>query len=461
MDLTALHAAITGRWPRHLETIRDFVRQPSIGASGEGTVECAGMVRDAIARLGGTAELVPIGRWPIVYGRLDVGAEKTVLVWSKYDVMPVDEPGWVVPPFGAEIREWHDLGDCLLGRGAVDTKGSLQGFLNAVATLVELDALPVNLIFVIEGEGEAGSGGMAEFVDTHRAELEAADVALVPFFTQEPDGSAAPNLGVKGLVTIELRSVGGEWGGPAGFDVHGGHAAWLANPAWRLVKALATMVGPHDEVLIDGYADGAIGPDPDDERLLAELDGMFDLDDQLKICGARRFKYDGPASVLAHHEQFDPTCNISGIRSGYTGEGFKTLVPHEAIARMDLRLVPGMRPETVLGAMRRHLDERGFTDIEIVPGEQYPASKVPLSDPYAQAMVRMYGEHGVPTTVMPMKSGCAPLYLFSEVLGVPWVMAGLGHGGGQHTSNEYVTVQGLLDFEKSIVTLLVGFARVG
>lgn len=461
MDVAELHQLVERDFDEHLTAIQASLRQESIGATGVGMAEMAQHCQAQIERFGGTVRLAEFGRYPIVYGSVDAHTDKTLLVWGKYDVMPADEPDWVVPPFSATIRDWDGLGPCVISRGAVDTKGPLQAFFNAVALLVEHEALPCNLILVLEGEGEGGSAGMAPFIDYYKEELQAAEAVIVPFCTQERDGSAAPNLGVKGLIQVELISQGGEWGGPAERDVHGGNASWLANPSWRLIHALASFVSVDEKVLIDGYAEGAYPPDEDDEALLTGLNGHFNLADQLRENGAYRFKVEGPPSEVVRHQLFDPTCNISGLTSGYTGPGFKTLVPQRATARMDLRLVPGMRPERVLSALRTHLDSHGFTDVRFEATHQYPASKVPYTNPYVQAALAMYYAHGVDTTVMPLKSGCAPLYLFSEVLQRPWVMAGLGHGGGQHSSNEYVTVHGLADFEKSMVTLLWGMSGKG
>ena len=157
--LDEVHRLIEASYPAHLDSIREFLRMPSISADGTGIRETGEAVKGFIEELGGRAEIVPTAGQPAVYGELSLGKPKTLLVFSSYDVVPAEEEEWVVPPFSAEIVELPHLGRCLVSRGVYDTKAPLLGFLNAVRAIQEVDELPVNLKFVIEGGEEQGSKG--------------------------------------------------------------------------------------------------------------------------------------------------------------------------------------------------------------------------------------------------------------------------------------------------------------
>lgn len=460
MNTSELHARIDALFDQHLEAVKEFIRMPSISHTGEGMAATAAFCQELIAELGGTSTLEHVGgEYPIVYGRLDVGSNRTIAMYGMYDVQPADEDDWMVEPFAAEVRELPGLGECIVARGAVNTKAPLRAFFNVLELLVEAGSLPFNVIFMIEGEEERGSASMPPFVAKYAEELAEAEAILFPFFTQEANGDSVFNLGVKGAMHFELVSKGGDWGGPRSHDVHGGQASWIASPAWRLVSALATLVDADERIIVPGFYDDVIPPTPEDEELLAALETKQNLPAQLSRYDAARFKHEGSVTDQMRHLLFDPTLNISGLFSGYTGPGFKTLLPHKATARIDIRLVPGMKPERVIELVRQHLDDSGFPDIEVTAGG-YQASKIPVTNPFAQAALRTYERHGHQPAVWPILHGCAPFYLFTDVLNRPLIMCGLGHGARQHSSNEYITVEGIRDFEKSMVTLIEEFAAV-
>ncbi|NLG68580.1 MAG: M20/M25/M40 family metallo-hydrolase [Firmicutes bacterium] len=445
-----------------LEAVRAFLRTPSVSYTGEGIQETAEQVAGFVRALGGQARVVPTAGHPIVYGRLAQGAPHTVLVYGMYDVMPADEPNWSSDPWGAEIRELPRLGPSIIARGAVNTKGPLAAFFRAVAGYqAAAGRLPVNLIFAIEGEEEMGSRHFLPFVEAHAEELKAAQAVLFPFFSQDEEGVPWLTLGTKGIVYFELECRGGDWGGPTERGIHGSYNAWVANPAWRLVQALATMVDADEQVRVEGFFDGA-EPLPEEERRLLEeqvASGRLDERPFMAFEHVRRFKGGLRGLPLWERLFAQPQLNIDGIVGGYVGEGTKTLLPHRALAKMDVRLVPRMDPERVAQAIRAHLDRHGYADIEMRVLNTYPWSKVSLHEPAVQAMVETYQEMGAPPQVWPLNPGSAPYYVFERVLGMPYVTGGMGHGGRQHSTDEYCTVQGVLDFEISMVRWLHGLAR--
>jgi acetylornithine deacetylase/succinyl-diaminopimelate desuccinylase-like protein len=163
----------------------------------------------------------------------------------------------------------------------------------------------------------------------------------------------------------------------------------------------------------------------------------------------------------------DPTLNIDGLWSGYTGEGTKTILPHVATAKMDSRLPPGVEPEAVYAMIRKHLDTNGFKDIVIRPMSGYPAASTSVEAPLVQAMLGVMTKYGAQVRVSPWLAGSAPFYQFTRTLGLPFVFGGLGHGTGAHAPDEFMLIHpapgvkaaGLADIEKSYVDILHALAE--
>lgn len=462
MDTSRVFELLTTGFEKDLDDVRAFLRMPSISYTGEGIKETADAVKGWIESLGGSAELVsvPGGFHPVVYGKVESGAPHTLLIYGMYDVMPADEPGWIAPPFGAEIHDWDGLGPCVINRGAVNSKGPLAGFFTTLRAIKKVNGkIPLNLIFVIEGEEEYGSRSLPKFFSMHLDELKKAEAVLFPFFGCDKQGTPGIRLGTKGLIYFELTSRGGDWGGPVERGVHGSNNVWIASPVWRLIKALGTMIDDEQRIVVDGLLDDVRKPTAEDIELCEVLGKSPDASRELEAYNARKFKWDLRGTELYLHAQTQPQLNIDGIFGGYTGPGTKTLLPHEATVKMDVRIVPNMDPDKVVKAIRDHLDRRGYKDIEMKVINKYPWSKVSVQEPIVQALINACKDLGAEPAVYPLNIGSAPFYLFDRALGIPYVFGGLGHGTRQHSSNEYFTVKGLLDFEKSMVLTLDNYLK--
>ncbi|MGI8854898.1 MAG: M20/M25/M40 family metallo-hydrolase [Thermomicrobiales bacterium] len=458
-----VHAYIDEHWDAHLDAVRDFVRQPSISADGTGMAECARMLVRWIERLGGTGEIVPTEGWPVVYGRIDAGAPHTILLYGMYDVQPVLGESWVVgDPFGGEILVPSfapELGPCLINRGVMNQKGPLVNTLLALEALKKVNGkLPLNVIFMVEGEEEMGSKHLPDFVAANRERLKA-DAAFFGFLSQDMNGKVLSYLGVKGILFMEFTARGGDWGGPTVRAVHGSNAVWYGNPAWRLTQALSSMITTDQKhILIDGFYDEVEPADAHDEALLATLAPTLDPDEQLQSDEVRRFKYDLDGVPLLRKYLYQPTLNIDGIVGGHWQEGTKTIIPHEAKAKVDVRVVRNMDPARTFERIRAHLDTHGFGDIEVEILDSYKWAKTRIDDAPVGAMIDTYRQFGHEPEIWPHLAGSAPFYLFTdnEWLNIPVVMGGLG--GRVHSPNEYATVQGLKESQQWIAVYFLNLA---
>ncbi len=461
-EIKAVLDYLEDNFEKDLLAIRKFLRMKSISATGEGIRETADAVKEMIEETGGRAELIETPGNPIVYGKLDEGAEYTLLIYSMYDVLPAEEPDWISDPWEAEIHPFRDYGDCIIARGAVNTKGPTAAFFRALQAYRKvMGKLPVNLVFLIEGEEELSSKSLQEFLEVNKEKFAGCDAMFFPSFGEE-NRIASIFMGVKGIISFELKAKGGAWGGPTDRGIHGAFAAWVGNPVWRLIKALSSMVGKDEkEILVDGFYDGILSLDREKEEALTASRDLLDEQEWKTAYDVDKFKWELEGLELWKKMLTVPTLNIDGIKGGYIGEGSKTLLPHEATVKMDIRLVPGMDPNAMLGKLRKHLDSLGYEDIEITEyGKAYYPSSVPYYSSSVQTLKRMYELMGVRPQIWPWNPGSAPYYLFEKILGIPYVTGGMGHGSRQHSSNEYCTVKGVLDFEKSMIYYLRLFPEI-
>ena len=468
-DHADVYAHIDGNLDAHLANIQRWLRQPSISAQNVGVLDMAEMLRGDLEAMGfAEAELVPTDGHPGVWGYYDAGVDKTLAVYLMYDVQPVNPEDWESPPFEANLVD-HELGTVIMARGATNQKGPQRAFLNALQSIIEVEgSLPVNIMIAADGEEELGSPNYHQVVAAYEDRLRSADGALFPFNSQRPDGAISVILGVKGILYVEMTATGGDWGGPANAEIHGSYKAIVDSPVWRLIKALDSMTSPDgNTILVDNYYDGILPP-TDEESLLINA-GIEQRNDAMlqDMLGVSRWIDDvtGTAAVIEY--LYQPTLNIDGIWGGYTGEGVKTILPHTASAKVDSRLPPGLDPDEALEKIRAHLDANGFSDIEVRKLSGYPASQTSVDTGAVQAALSVFKKHATDVVVQPRIAGSAPFYLFTELLGLPLVPAGMGFGTGAHAPNEIMLVEpaegvevaGLADIEKAYVDFIFALAE--
>jgi acetylornithine deacetylase/succinyl-diaminopimelate desuccinylase-like protein len=442
----------------HLERLQRYIRQPSVSAENRGIEETAAMVAREINELGGVGRVMPAKEFPIVDGRFDVGAARTVVVHSMYDTTPAEEPNWSVPPFeGRRVAQFENVGDCIVGRGAEDTKGPLTTVLNAIAAYRDAGVkLPCNIIMLLEAS-ELGSGSLPGYVAEHARELSRADVCFWPWHTQRSDGTQVVFLRLKGIVTLKLRCRGGDWGGPRGAEMHGAHSTWVASPAHRLAAALASMKTPDDhDVAIEGFYEGRVPPTPGDEALVKKLVARIDAAKLRADLNIARFKQDTLEAAI-RAKCFQSEFNVAGLKSGYVSEtGHKVIVPHEAVAALDMRPLDGMTVEGMISAIRRHLDKHGYPDISVELMNGYVGSGSPPEDWAVKAMLATYADCGIDPEVWPRESLAIAAKLFTD-LGMSWIGTVPGHANRRHSANEYIQVAG---YKKAIEYTIRLFSRL-
>jgi len=454
----------------HLTRLQEFLRQPSVSAENYGVRDCAELLKSYLKSLGcKNARLIETGSFPVVYGEYDAHAEKMLLIYMMYDTQPFEGENWTSPPLEARLVDIKPFGKCVIARGAINSKGPLIAFINALESILAVgDEIPVNLKFVAQGDEELGSLHFTKFVEDHKEMLGRADALFGPEASQDEKGKVIMTLGCKGIEYVELECSGKLWDrGPTEFDIHSSDKSWVDSPAWRMIHALATMTSNDgNKILIEGWYDNVKPPSKEDLELIDKLVETFDEEAVKHEMKVNRFIKDLHGKKLLLQYLYSTTLNIDGIWGGYTGPGSKTVLPHKVTVKIDARLVPNQSPEEVIPKIRRHLDKHGYGDIAIRPMDPYNWFKTSVKEPLVQATIQAYRKLGYEPEIWPLGAWSVPYHLFTrKPLHLPFVDAGLGHGGRAHAPDEYFVIEGnekvagLARCEKSFATILDTYAK--
>lgn len=471
-DLKAIQLEIDKRHDEAIHRLQDWIRQPSIAAENRGMSEgCDHMMRLLRDAGFGHVEKVPTDGHPGVFATLDAGAPKTVGIYFMYDVKQADPKEWSSPPFEAALVDKPELGKVVMGRGAVNQKGPESSFIAALhAIRAAGKKLPVNLVLVAEGEEEIGSPHFPQIVRRPEvlAALKPCMGIFMPSAEQDLDGTVTMTLGAKGVVELELVSSGERWGRGPKHDLHSSNKARVDSPAWHLVEALVTLVSPDgNDPAIEGFADKARPVSVQEKQMIATAAQRLNEAVAKKQMGVERWVHDVSWEQALELLMSRPTVNIEGLVGGYTGPGGKTILPHRAVAKIDMRLVPDMKASEALAALKAHLAKHGFGDIEVNMTGGYDPNSTPADAALVRAQTAVYKTHSIDPILLPRSAGSWPGYVFTdEPLHLAAGHFGLGHGNGAHAPDEYYViesknekVQGIDGAVKSFVEYLYEVAR--
>ena len=332
----------------------------------------------------------------------------------------------------------------MIGRGAVNQKGPQSALLAALHAIRGAGQKPpVNLVLVAEGEEEIGSPHIRQLAGRPevKAALSRCSGVFMPSAAQDAEGTVTVSLGAKGVVELELVSSGEKWGRGPRKDVHSSTRAILDSPAFHLVQALATLVTADGDPAIDGFAATARPATAAERALLDTAASRLSEAVYKRSLSADRWAHDLPFRAALERLVGAPTVNIEGLVAGYTGPGGKTVLPHRAVAKLDLRLVPGMTYDGAITALRAHLQKHGFGDIEVNATGGYDPTETSPDAPLIRAQLETYRRDRLDPVLWPRNAGSYPGYVFTGDLGIAAGHFGLCHGSGAHAPDEYFVVE--------------------
>lgn len=450
-DWSAIDRHIDAHVDSYLAQLGRLVAQPSISAQNKGITECAALVATMLDEHGYSSRIMPTAGYPMVYGDATGDQDKTLLFYLHYDVQPPEPLElWDSPPFEMTLRD-----EKAFARGISDDKGHIIVRLAALNALKEVTgSLPCNVKFAVEGEEEIGSPSIDAWVRDN-TDLLSADACVWEFGSIDHAGSPTIALGVRGIWYIELEVE------TANKDLHSGlGGSVFPNAAWRLIWALNSIKGADERILIPGFYDDVRPPTARDLELLEKLPNHGA--NWKEAYGIDAFIGEANEGMaLKTQSLFQPTCTVNGLTSGYQGEGGKTIVPCKARAKLDFRLIPNQDPAKIAVALRKHLDDSGFSDVKMIQRGGYPPAKVDPDDPFVQLTSETAKEvFGRPAVLEPMIGGSGPMASFVNYLKLPIVTAGIGYPDSRvHAPNEHIRLDYFVKGIKHTARIIARFAE--
>ena len=443
----------------HLEELKAFLRFPSISTQPEHAPDldsCAEWLREKLSAIGLTAAVYSTPGSPVVVARSAYDpAKRTVLIYGHYDVQPAEPLGsWTTPPFEPRVEEGR-----VYARGAADNKGQiLAHILGAAETLREHGELPVNVIFLIEGEEEIGSPNLAEFLQEHREEL-ACDLVAISDTAMAPGNKPALTYALRGIAAMELIVRG-----PAR-DLHSGlFGGAVANPATVVSRLLASLHDAEGRVRIPGFYDDVRSLAPWERVAAAELEAATGGDEAIRELAGVTELVGEEGFTTTERIGARPTAEVNGIGGGYQGAGTKTVLPKEAFAKLTFRLVADQDPAVILAAAEEYLRRQTPPGVllEIVTGHAGAAYQSDPNSPDGLAARKaLAGAFGAEPLLLRDGGSIPILATLKEILGVDSYLLGLANPDSRiHSPDENMLVENFLGGIRMSRLLLAELGRL-
>ncbi|MGQ0680533.1 MAG: M20/M25/M40 family metallo-hydrolase [Actinomycetota bacterium] len=447
-DFGNIRARVAAGMPRYLDQLKQACAIPSVSTEGRGLADMTDWLENRLKELGASVLRLSVPGSPdALLGEIPGSGNRTLMIYDHYDVQPVGPLHlWDSPPFEPTEKDGK-----LFARGAADNKGDLIARLAALEIYQQLYGdLPFTVKFFIEGEEESGSVYFERICIEHSSLLRADDCVWEGGWF-DLDGRPEMYYGCKGLLYLELRlkRLTG--------DQHSSIAVYAPSAPWELLRAVGSLKDDQGNICIKGFHDRIVGPGPRERELLAAI--PFNEQAQKQRLGIDSFVRGLTGTKLVEELLYAPTANIDGFHSGYTVPGGqKTVLPAEAIAKVDFRLVPDQDGEEIAGLVRQHLVDHGFGHVEAKVLSHENPSRSPLDSRLgraAEAAATLWFDQ--PLTIYPYMWATGPMFPIAQGLGIPICSPpGVGRPDSNlHAPNEHIWI---CDFNQ-IIGYTVAYLR--
>lgn len=434
----------------YFEVLRTLIAKKSIFAQQIGLHDVASYLGEIFANVGAEVTIDETYTAPFIIAKFKSPnpEAKTLIFYNHYDTVPADNDQiWTEDPFKLSVRKGY-----MYGRGVDDDKGHITARLTAVRKyLRECGDLPVNVTFIIEGAEESASTDLEKYLAKYRDQLLPADLLVWEQGSKNILGQLEVTGGNKGIITFDLSVSSAE------VDIHSKFGAVIESASWYLLNAISSMRADDGRILIAGIYDQVIPPN-EREMTLVENYALENSDHLRQLYGLRLPTLKKERRDFLRTYYFEPALSIEGLSSGYQGQGVKTILPAQATAKMEMRLVPGLTPEYVFEKINTHLRSHGFEHIKVTYTLGEESYRSDMSDPAILNVIQLAETFYRPgVSVLPTAAGTGPMHMIYQALGVPMIAFGLGnpnsrdHGGDENVSlaDYYTHIQLVKELIKS------------
>ncbi|MBF0775936.1 peptidase M20 [Streptococcus azizii] len=418
----------------YFEKLKVLISKKSIFAQQIGLLDVAIYLKDMFEEAGAEVILDDSYAAPFVMATFSspVPDAKTLIFYNHYDTVPADEDQpWTAKPFEVSVRDGY-----IYGRGVDDDKGHITARLSAVQKYLENHPfLPVNIVFIMEGAEESASVDLDKYLKKYQSHLAAADLLVWEQGSRNSLGQLEIAGGNKGIVTFDVFVKS------ADLDIHSSYGGVIDSASWYLMAALQSLRDGNGRILVDGIYEQVEEPNEREIALVEEF-ALASSQSLTDVYGLTLPTLVTERSAFLKRLFFEPSITIEGFSTGYLGQGVKTILPAQASAKMEVRLVPGLDPYDVLDKIRKHLARHGFDKVEVTFTLGEKSYRSDMSAPAIVNVIELAKRltpEGV--AVLPTSPGTGPMHTVFQALGVPIAGFGLGNANSRdHAGDENISI---------------------
>ncbi|MBY5014802.1 M20/M25/M40 family metallo-hydrolase [Streptococcus suis] len=420
----------------YFEKLKVLISKKSIFAQQIGLLDVATYLKEMFEEAGAEVILDDSYAAPFVMAKFaaTVPNAKTLIFYNHYDTVPADaDQVWEKGnPFELTISDGY-----IYGRGVDDDKGHITARLSALKKYLtrQNGQLPVNVIFIMEGAEESASVDLDKYLAKYKEHLIGADLLVWEQGHRNSLHQLEIAGGNKGIVTFDLQVKS------ADLDIHSSYGGVIDSASWYLLSALQSMRAADGRILVDGIYEQVQEPNERELALVEEF-ALATSQSMKEIYGLTLPTLVEDRREFLKRLYFEPSITIEGLSTGYLGQGVKTIIPAQASAKMEVRLVPGLEPHDVLDKIRQHLDKHGFDKVEVVFTLGEMSYRSDMSHPAIVNVIELAKKltpEGV--AVLPTSPGTGPMHTVFHALGVPIAGFGLGNANSRdHAGDENVSI---------------------
>ncbi|HFI0977305.1 TPA: M20/M25/M40 family metallo-hydrolase [Streptococcus suis] len=420
----------------YFEKLKVLISKKSIFAQQIGLLDVATYLKEMFEEAGAEVILDDSYAAPFVMAKFaaTVPNAKTLIFYNHYDTVPADaDQVWEKGnPFELTISDGY-----IYGRGVDDDKGHITARLSALKKYLarQNGHLPINVIFIMEGAEESASVDLDKYLAKYKEDLLGADLLVWEQGHRNSLHQLEIAGGNKGIVTFDLQVKS------ADLDIHSSYGGVIDSASWYLLSALQSMRAADGRILVDGIYEQVQEPNERELALVEEF-ALATSQSMQDIYGLTLPTLVEDRREFLKRLYFEPSITIEGLSTGYLGQGVKTIIPAQASAKMEVRLVPGLEPHDVLDKIRQHLDKHGFDKVEVIFTLGEMSYRSDMSHPAIVNVIELAKKltpEGV--AVLPTSPGTGPMHTVFHALGVPIAGFGLGNANSRdHAGDENVSI---------------------
>jgi acetylornithine deacetylase/succinyl-diaminopimelate desuccinylase-like protein len=438
--------------------LRPFLKIPSNTLNQDGIKKAKNFIISYISDFCDEVMEYPGEVNPIIRAKITGNVKDTLLIYMMYDTQPINkEKEWMTPPFGAEIKILSPpldvLGDCIIARGAYNSKTPLLSFLSVIKTLKENNSLPLSLLLVFDGSEEIGSPDLLKFLRDNKETVMGCRDAYYPSIKQDLSGNSILKLGYKGILSLTIIV------SSKNKEPHSAFSAMIPNPANDLILLLNEIYS-NNEFHIASLKK-AYNLTEEENSIIEELLNVLNLEEIKNKAGIVETLESKPKKAFTDY-LFKPTFNISTLKSGFLEEGTKNMVPNKAQCNIDIRFPHDVSVDQIFEEIQEkanNIKKKIKSDFQLIKNIGYGSSRVKRDSMLVQSLVESAKILKFKSVFWPISAAAAPLSEIKRILGLNFLVGGLGIGGFAHAPNEFVQIDSIINTRLSYYYFLDNYAK--